>query len=224
MADKPAKAGDPGFDASKLLTDDDAPVDEQETDEQDEHAADDELSLDELDAQLRKALQDEGDADDDEPAGDEPAADDVAGRLAKTEAELKALKKERRQNLELEERKAAGREILAAVKELHLTRPQLERTVTYFRKRPDLEGVVPFREAALLVNPSLSGDRVSSPDSGGRNGSRREESAQVITHRGGGPAPKREAFKPSPNPGNYSNVTAAILADGNIARKLIVSD
>lgn len=228
----PAKPAKEGFDPNGLVTskqgagdpdDEREPVTDDE-DEQaegsDEHSADDELSLDELTEQIQKSIAEELADDEDEPAEDDDEGGEVEQRLKKAEAELRAMKQERKKQAEVAARKEAGREILATVKEFKLSRPQLDRVVRWYQKNPDMEGVVPFREGAIRVLGL--GDRTESHDSDGRNGgSPRDPRAHVLTRNGGGPAPRREPFKPVAAQGDYSSITSHLLQNPTVLRKLV---
>lgn len=221
---KPAKEGQEGFDPNSLMREE--KPEGAAAEGADDHESDDDLSIEELDAQLAKALDEALASEDDDPQGDEddgeeqPADDDLKARLAKTEAELKALKKKDRKAEEIRQRKAVAQEIIAVAKEFKLTKAELDNVTRFYVKNPELEGVVPFRQAAIRVLGL--GDRATDPASDGRNGgSPRGERTPVITRGGGGPAPKREPFKPVASRGDYSNVTSALMRDGNIMRALI---
>lgn len=227
--DKPAKEG---FDPASLLTnsdDDKGAVNDGDppADEKDEGADADELSLEELDASLRKQFEDafeteEGDADDDDAEPD--PNESLEDRVKRLEAERKADREKRAKAAEKRRVIEAGREMLAVIKEFRLTKEQHQRVVRYFVNNPDLEGSVPFRDAAIRVLGL--GDRAASPASDGRwNGSPGTNGAQVISRGGGGPAPKAEPFKPVAERGNYANVTAALMRNPGVMRKIVsVSD
>lgn len=223
---KPAKEG---FDAADLVTDkptagdpdEREPVDvEDEGDEGSDEKDYDSLSLDELTEQLQKSIAEEL-ADDDEDGEDEgDEGGEVEERLKKAEAELRAMKQEKKKKAELEARKEAGREIVATVKEFKLSRTQLDRVVRWYQKNPDMEGVVPFREGAIRVLGL--GDRTEDHGSDGRNGgSPRDPRAHVLTRSGGGPAPRREPFKPVAAQGDYSSITSHLLQNPTVLRKLV---
>lgn len=216
--------------------DDDPEGDEPEGDEPEGDDTDDSLSLDELDAALRKAIDeevggadrdDDDDEDDEEPEsgkgkkGDESA---IEARLKKLEAENRALKKQKLKESIFAERKAAAMEMRQAARKLRMTKQQVDRAVLWYKRNPDLEGVVPFEEGALRANPSLAGsDRTPGP--GHRNGARREEGAEVVTRGGNGQGARREPFKPGPaKPGNYDNVTQFIRRSGAMGKLLRVTD
>lgn len=228
---KPAKEGP---DPAKLLTDtpkpdpddiDDAPPDAAEdAGERDDFEDDDALSLDELDESIRRsveqALGEIGDGEGDD--GEAPEGETVEQRVKRLEAKDK--KNEERKAKEAEVRRLGdkAKEMVRVAKDLRLTKEQFDRTVAYYDKNPDLEDVVPFRDAAIRVN-GLGGRSQEPVEDGRKNGdSPRGPRAQVITRGGPAPRPRVDPFKPTANnQGDYSAVSAAIRKDSNIMRRLV---
>lgn len=226
MPKDPAKGDERDPKDKSLVVDDERDAgrdDDPGDDDEDEGSDDDSLSLDDLDEQLRKAIDEEmgegGDEDDDEPDPKETTED----RVKRLEKALKDQKLQHKKELVLTERKAAAREVATCIRKYKMSKPEVQRSVLYFQKNPDLEGVVPFEEGALRANPALA-ERIQSPDSGRRNGARREEDAQVVTRGSASGARRAEPFKVEPKLNDYSRVTEALLRSPSVRKLVTVTD
>lgn len=212
------KNGPEGFDINTLITetpdetefnDDGDPVaPEKEQPEPEVEIEDDAEEMTAEDIQklvsesVKKALAETGD--------EEVEVEDERTPEQKRIAELEAEKSEREQKAE---QAKVEHEVKSAIGKLRMTQEQVDLTVLYFEKNPDLEGVVSFEKAALRANPELSTRH--QPNRGANGATEGGEVAEVITRGAGGPG-ARTPFKPVAGRGSYAAVTAAIRSSSAV--------
>lgn len=220
----PEKNGPEGFDINSLMsetpdewgldesTDPVAPEKEQPQAEVEFEDDSDEMTAEEIQKlvseSVKKALA--------ETADEDVEVDDDTTPEQKRIAELEAEKAEREQKAE---QATVEHEVKSAIGKLRMTQEQVDLTVLYFEKNPDLEGVVSFEKAALRANPELSTRH--QPNRGANRATEGGEVAEVITRGAGGPG-ARAPFKPVAGRGSYAAVTAAIRSSSAVRSLLRV--
>lgn len=184
---------------------------------------DDAMTLDELDARIAEALKkhDEQVAEEvaEEPDPDDPQAA-ILAENKRLKAELEAREKAQREADEQKHIKELEHSISSTIGKYRMSDAEIEATVAYMEGNPDLvAGGMGFEKAALRVHPDLPGRLKSAdaPPSAPRSAG--DASGSLDTPGANGNA-RPKAWRHTPSPGDYSDVTQHILASGE-ARGLV---
>lgn len=167
---------------------------------------------------VRAALQDVR-REESEEEREEPAADPRDAKIRDLEAQIKQ-RDEAAQSQQLETAmRAAHHEMKSCIGKLKMTKDELNRTLDYFQKNSDLEGVISFEQGALRANPGIA-DRLKTPSDAGRNGSLEDVGAEVVARGGGGTPPPSKPPTFQAGRGRYDQLFAHLAKNGTSAKMI----